>query len=67
MCGGGGSPPPVDTYVGNGTKKGGKLLGEYGHNPAPAGDPFNDPNPDGEKQPNRMSRPGNNTQSGIKM
>lgn len=33
MCGGGGSPAPVDTYAGNGTKLGGKLSPAYGHNP----------------------------------
>jgi hypothetical protein len=39
MCGGGGSPPPKDTYAGNGTKLGGSLDPAYGHNPDPNGGP----------------------------
>ena len=62
MCGGGGSPAPVDTYVGNGTKKGGKLSPDYGHDPAPQ-DPIGGDTP---SPTNRMAR-GGNTQSGLKM
>jgi hypothetical protein len=64
MCGGGGSPPPVDTYVGNGTKKGGALSPSYGHNPeTPQQHDFETAD---AAPTNRMTR-GGNTKSGIKM